>query len=50
VFLGDGSLDRARFRGAPAAFDAMCAACREAPSERLATVAALAAAFGGKNC
>ncbi len=45
VFLGDGTLDRAAFRGTAAQHAAMTGACRPDGSERFASVAALAAAW-----
>jgi len=47
VFLGDGSLEAAPFRGTAAQFAAMTGACRTDPSERLQTVAALIGAWRG---
>jgi len=46
-FLGDGGPARAAFRGKDRQHAAMSRACRSAPAERFATVAELAAAWGG---
>ena len=45
VFLGDGTLARAAFRGTDAQHAAMAAACRPDPDERLQRVAELAEAW-----
>jgi hypothetical protein len=47
VFLGDGALGRAAFRGSDGQFAAMTMACRPAPGERFQTVADLARAWRG---
>ena len=47
VFLGDGALGRASFRGTEAQHRAMLSACRPDPAERLQTVAELARAWAG---
>ncbi|HWA63009.1 MAG TPA: hypothetical protein VG939_16635 [Caulobacteraceae bacterium] len=49
VFLGDGTLDAAAFRGTPGQYAAMTAACRDDPARRLQSVAALAEAFREKG-
>ena len=45
VFLGDGTLEAAAFRGTAGQHAAMLRACREDPAERLPTVAALVEAW-----
>lgn len=47
VFLGDGDLDRAGFRGGEGQFAAMTMACRPDPADRLQSVAELARAWRG---
>jgi serine/threonine-protein kinase len=47
VFLGDGELDRAAFRGGEAQYRAMTTACRPDPAARFQSVAALAHAWRG---
>jgi serine/threonine-protein kinase len=50
VFLGDGSLDAAAFRGTGAQHAAMTQACREDPAARFESVAALAEAWRCRPC
>ena len=45
VFLGDGTLERASFRGSDAEYAAMAAACRNEPAARLQSVNELAEAW-----
>jgi serine/threonine-protein kinase len=45
VFLGDGALDRAAFRGTDAQHQAMLGACRRDPGDRFRSVAELARAW-----
>jgi serine/threonine-protein kinase len=47
VFLGDGTLERAPFRGGEAQYRAMVRACAAAPAARLQSVAALVRAWRG---
>jgi serine/threonine-protein kinase len=47
VFLGDGTLERAAFRGRDAQFAAMLTACEPDPNDRITSVARLAQAWRG---
>ncbi len=49
VLLSDGSLDHGPFRGSEAQWEALLTACSAGPDDRLATVAALNAAWQGQR-
>jgi serine/threonine-protein kinase len=45
VFLSDGTLEQAPFRGSPALYEVMCGAARESPGERFESMAAFWSAW-----